>query len=199
MPGSGELLRALRLRTAKTLADVAREAGITAGTLSWWERSEMWPDAPHLHALCFALNASEEEVAALTCSEGIYACLPPTGDLEQISSLGWALYNQYHKPLANLMFFALEVQLWRLLPQQPEAQNILFALYYWQMKAGVNIERWEGEYADIESMFRKRDYAEVLAQAAMKTRLQNWKRRHRSTPSTQIAGCVITSLERNAI
>ena len=65
-PVGGDLLRAMRRRQGKTQEEVARAIGVQRTTLTRWERSETWPDASQLHALCFALNAHPMETAALT-------------------------------------------------------------------------------------------------------------------------------------
>jgi transcriptional regulator with XRE-family HTH domain len=62
----GELLRALRIRTARSQADTARAVGVTQALLSRWENNDCWPDSERLHALCFALRATQSELQGLT-------------------------------------------------------------------------------------------------------------------------------------
>lgn len=65
-PFSGDLLRAMRLRKGWTLEQAAHASGIAVDILSRWEKSERQPSNDQLHALCYALNAHEEEIMALT-------------------------------------------------------------------------------------------------------------------------------------
>ena len=65
-PVRGDLLRAMRLRQGWTQQETAARSGIAQGTLARWERSEDWPSSERLHTLCFALNAQEVELVALT-------------------------------------------------------------------------------------------------------------------------------------
>jgi len=66
-PVAGDLLRAMRLRRGLSSEQAAALIGVESSTVSRWERSEAWPAPDRLHALCFALGAREEEVAALSC------------------------------------------------------------------------------------------------------------------------------------
>ncbi len=147
LPGNGELLRVLRIRAGKTLETAAREMGVTASTLSRWERSEMRPGPARLHMLCLAMGANKQETAALTSSEDAAAFRPGADSAAQIATLGLGMYEEHRrKPpaaLNDLTHFGLEAQAWRLLPQGAEAKNVLFALYYWQMKTFINTARYE--------------------------------------------------------
>ena len=145
VPGNGDILRAMRLRAGKTLEDTARVMGVAERTLLRWERSESRPDTARLHALCYALGASEEEVAALTCSEGGTALIPLTEDVAQIATLGLALRMKVWQPpvaLRELICLGLEAQAWRLVPTRPEAQSVVFALSYWRLKTLFDSERY---------------------------------------------------------
>lgn len=64
--GCGDLLWAMRQRKGWTQAQTARCAGVQQAQIARWEAGETWPGNADLHALCYALNASLEEVAALT-------------------------------------------------------------------------------------------------------------------------------------
>ncbi len=62
----GDLLYGLRLRAARTRADVARAAGVSRSLVSQWENNAALPTTAQLHAVAFALGASAEEVGALS-------------------------------------------------------------------------------------------------------------------------------------
>ena len=63
---SGELLRALRVRSRVRQDEAAQAAGVTQSMVSRWEAGECWPEGDKLHALCFALGATGDEVLFLT-------------------------------------------------------------------------------------------------------------------------------------
>lgn len=98
LPFSGDLLRAMRLRKGWTLEQTARASGIATETLSRWERSERKPSDQQLHALCYALNASEEEIVALTVG-GIHLTSPFTHSPEPLNDLVETQLAQFQKHL----------------------------------------------------------------------------------------------------
>ena len=61
----GELLKALRMRAARSQADTARAVGVTQALLSRWENNDCWPDSERLHSLCLTLGATESELQGL--------------------------------------------------------------------------------------------------------------------------------------
>ena len=63
---AGDLLRALRLRRGATQDQVAAHLGVARHTIARWELGERLPTTEQMHALCFALEAREEELIALT-------------------------------------------------------------------------------------------------------------------------------------
>ncbi len=69
VPHGGDLLRAMRIRQKFRLAEAAEQIGVSEWTLRRWEKGTVWPSMTQLHALCFALNAEEEEIVALTCGD----------------------------------------------------------------------------------------------------------------------------------
>lgn len=62
----GDLLRAMRIRRNWTIEQVASAVGVSESVVRRWERSEQRPTDDQLHALCFALGASESELVALS-------------------------------------------------------------------------------------------------------------------------------------
>ena len=61
-PVGGDLLRAMRLRQGRTQRDVAGQIGVSQATLAKWERSDDWPAAERLQALCLVLRAHPRRV-----------------------------------------------------------------------------------------------------------------------------------------
>ena len=119
LPHSGFLLRALRHRKGWTQEEVARKSDIQTRTLSRWERRESWPDSAQLHSLCYLLEATPEEIVALTCHD--IETLPDLDDtLEQTlaSSHRLAGINIYVDLPWDLMMLSLSA---RLLPRAEES------------------------------------------------------------------------------
>lgn len=114
---SGDLLRAMRRRKGWTLEQTARASGIAADTLSRWERSERKPSDQQLHALCYALNASEEEMVALTIG-GIHLT---------------ASFIDSPEPLNDM----IEIQVAQFQRHPFEEQNRLFDLFSLALEANV--------------------------------------------------------------
>jgi|GEM_PF-1028889 len=130
-PSGGDLLRALRRRVGRTLEEVAPSVGVSAATLSRWERSETWPDAAQMHALCYALNAQEAEIVALT--QGRSTLYTETAqsdalDSEAIAAQLDALHNDASSPsgLQDLRYLALEAALWPHLGRNATALPFLY-------------------------------------------------------------------------
>ncbi len=130
-PVAGDLLRAMRHRCGKTLADAARAVGVAHSTLLRWERGEGSPSHDHLHRLCFTLGAHATEAAALMAGDGPWLAAEwgddtetmhvPSGDAA--SDLARRLSDRlghfaYHPggtgALRDLGFLSLEATLWRL-------------------------------------------------------------------------------------
>lgn len=63
---SGELLRALRQRAGVPRSVIAKAADVSPSLVIKWENGECWPNAEHLHAFCFAIGATSDELVFLT-------------------------------------------------------------------------------------------------------------------------------------
>ncbi len=68
VPTGGDLLRILRLRGQKTIPEVAEELGVSASSVSRWERSEIHPSADTLDFYVKSFGATEEETQAILTS-----------------------------------------------------------------------------------------------------------------------------------
>jgi transcriptional regulator with XRE-family HTH domain len=129
-PLSGDLLRALRLRKGWTQGEVAHELGVHRTTITLWERGERLPSTAQLHALCFALEAREEEMVMLTV--GTFAEAP-----QEEESLSWeAKALRLHNRMTDfrssnihgtweLLFLSLEREAWLLATQHERAIPVL--------------------------------------------------------------------------
>ncbi len=127
-PVSGDLLRAMRLRKGWTQQETARRAGIAQATLARWERSSDWPSVERLHTLCYALQAHEEELIALT--QGFLVANPPMDVVRDDVELRYQVAQSlFYSPLADLEFLALEAQLWHLSRRNEAAQIQLSSIY----------------------------------------------------------------------
>jgi transcriptional regulator with XRE-family HTH domain len=132
-PGGGDLLRAMRLRAGRTLAEAARAAGVSVAALSAWERGEKWPASERLHTLCFALQAREEELAALTCGRFSLAPRAEAITEEDIHSTiqyltVWPM-PPHKLALEDLGFLTLAAQAWSLAAKRESGQHALAGVY----------------------------------------------------------------------
>ena len=103
---SGELLRALRVRSRVRQDEAAQAAGVTQSMVSRWEAGECWPEGDKLHALCFALGATGDEVLFLT-TRGWQQQEPLPLDKEALEEI--VHYLDYHDtmPDRSLTYLAL--------------------------------------------------------------------------------------------
>jgi len=100
---SGSLLRAMRLRSGRTQADVAAQVGVSQSVLAKWEASEAWPSTERLQCLCFELGALPGEVVALTT--GRFASPPFGSPIDEIDAVyRWLLIKD---DLVDLRFLSL--------------------------------------------------------------------------------------------
>lgn len=116
LPVGGDLLRAMRVRQGMTQTETARAVGATQGQVAKWEKSEAWPDAGRLHAICFALAAQAEEVAALTTGR---FRISDEADAPEHDPDAWMARADHalHRapaPILDLTFLSLESRLWDL-------------------------------------------------------------------------------------
>jgi transcriptional regulator with XRE-family HTH domain len=135
MPHGGDLLRAMRLRRGLSLEEAARRVEVTRGTLRRWEKMEVWPSVEQLHQLCFALQAHNEEIIALTV--GRFSQRPR---IEKVSLN--AIYERFHNqveemersisgydPLFELAYLQMEADAWPLALQSAAGKQMLIELY----------------------------------------------------------------------
>jgi transcriptional regulator with XRE-family HTH domain len=130
MPSGGDLLRALRLRRGYTQAAAAAKVGMRQSTLARWEEGETWPETAHLHALCQALGAQEEEVCALTCGffstrNAPYAACTTREKVEQgFWNYENRPYDGPHRITFDLYLLALQAGAWTLALRDSSARPL---------------------------------------------------------------------------
>ena len=130
-PLTGGLLRAMRLRQGLTQCEVARRLSVHQGTLAKWEKSDDWPEADKLSALCAVLGAKPQEAEAILGGIFLPWSLPPDASLEQLHEQSRVLHDRINQqpndPLLDLAFLGLESQLW-LHADQPATQRLLWQI-----------------------------------------------------------------------
>lgn len=141
-PLTGDLLKALRRRSGKTLGEVAGAVGVAHSTLLRWERGESHPSTTYLHALCHTLGAHPMEVSALM-SGGAWLGLEGIGETLEVSDpadraallarqLDRIAYSRKWSAEANVLrdlaFRALEAALHSLTRQDTRGNKILHLL-----------------------------------------------------------------------
>lgn len=114
----GDLLRALRLRKGWTQAQAAGQIGVSPQALARWEHSDRLPSSEQLHALCYALEAHEEELIALTTGRFAASQDQEIRAWEEtaeapLDSLTEALLRIESLPLPELSYHLLDQALWR--------------------------------------------------------------------------------------
>ena len=65
VPGSGDLLRAMRRRAGLTTTELARRMGVRVSVISKWESADGFPNQEMLGILAVAVGAYDEEIAYL--------------------------------------------------------------------------------------------------------------------------------------
>jgi transcriptional regulator with XRE-family HTH domain len=134
MPHGGDLLRALRMRRGLSLEEAARRIQISGGTLRRWEKMEVWPSLEQLHRLCYALEAQEEEIIALTMGR---FSQKPRLEKTSLDSLQERLYSGImaleHRPgyysLFELALLQLEADAWPLALRSEAGKQMLIQIY----------------------------------------------------------------------
>jgi transcriptional regulator with XRE-family HTH domain len=134
LPHGGDLLHALRMRKGLSLEEAARRVQVTGGTLRRWEKMEVWPSIEQLHRLCYALEAQEEEIIALTV--GRFSRMPRLEKtsleavqerLLEITMLEETIPGGY--PLFELAYLQMEADAWPLALRSEAGKQMLINTY----------------------------------------------------------------------
>jgi transcriptional regulator with XRE-family HTH domain len=132
-PNGGDLLRAMRLRRGWTLEEAGRAIGVAGNLISRWERNAMWPEGERLHALCYALNARQEELSALLCArlerEADGVCTPEALRQKAETFLSVPPTSAERIALFDLECLSLIAQVWPLAERDPFFRVLLGRIY----------------------------------------------------------------------
>ncbi len=141
VPLQGNLLRAMRMRKGWTLAQTACALGITAMTLSRWERSENIPSIEDRLRLGQVLGATQAELDALCKAESVWLPLPhplpkTLHELEEVLYLFTS--TPHEEGLEDLYYLSFEALLNRLVRRGQPAQALLTTVYAIHSRALTN-------------------------------------------------------------
>lgn len=140
-PAAGDLLRAMRQRRGWTQAQVAQRLGVGQNTVARWEAGERLPANEEMQALCFALEAHEEEFVALTT--GGFTNRPQAIPDEKEEVEDYAHHLLYDTTsLADLRFLTLERALWQRAAQDAHVLPLLAKTYAFHAHKLGNLARW---------------------------------------------------------
>ena len=134
VPGTGDLLRAMRVRRNMTGKQLAERLRISQSTVTRWEQSQTAPPLDLLDALFTLLKALPEERAFLS-DRRILLNTPlraTSSSLADCEDLLHALHNQVGMVAslpADLMFLVIESQLWPLAGTNTTALRLLALAY----------------------------------------------------------------------
>jgi transcriptional regulator with XRE-family HTH domain len=145
-PTVGDMLRALRLRQGWTQAQLAHRLGVNDSSIARWERSERFPSTEQMQALCYALEAQEEEIVALTTRAFSEAPASRSKNWEEVQSdLRARTYAMAHfaEGLEELRYLLLEREAWEWAAQKEEARVELAHICAYHATFFYNHERWQ--------------------------------------------------------
>src|SRR5262249_17226122 len=139
-PMAGDLVHAMRQRGGWTQAQIATRLGVGQNTVARWERGDHLPSKEQMQALCFALDAQEEEIIALTTDR--FAETPDETPLqrEPVRNRLWRTLNS--EDLSDLRFLTLERTLWRQAAQNEHALPLLADAYAHHAQFLSNYGHW---------------------------------------------------------
>lgn len=128
LPGTGDLLQAMRIRHGMTQEQFAVALGISRSTVVRWEATEVFPSDENLDRACGLLGAYPEERTALSARRlvpsgwnsilSLDECVEQT---ERLAEQGVGLRT----PLIDLYALALKRQLWLQASRSEEALRLL--------------------------------------------------------------------------
>lgn len=194
MPQGGDLLRAMRLRRGRSLEEVAAHIGMTSWTLRRWEKAETWPSVEHLHALCYALGAKEEEVLALTCGHFSRLATTPRTTVqaleERVQQFTRTLYDPSFE-LKDLELLGMQAEAWALAAQSFAGVHLLAKVY----ASSYHYLAYHDRYAEAAAVAER--YFDLLHEQTLDFRSQvswqairlgavtdRWKAGGRTTPKS---------------
>jgi transcriptional regulator with XRE-family HTH domain len=145
-PTMGDLLRALRLRQGWTQARLALHLGVDDSSIARWERGERLPSSEQVQALCYALEAKEPEVIALTTGRFSETPQPEPRTWEEKEADLYARLDCIHagrcEGMEDLGYLTLERAVWAWAAQHSRARKALAHIYAQHATFVRNEERW---------------------------------------------------------
>lgn len=134
-PLLGDLLGALRRRQGWSVAQVAAALHVSERSVRGWERSQAIPSDEHLHALCYVLEATPDEVAFILTRPLWLEPPSPQATQEDASLLKMRIEEmrqliwQGATEGMELQLLALEAQVWWHVRQCPRHAEFLREVY----------------------------------------------------------------------
>jgi transcriptional regulator with XRE-family HTH domain len=134
-PLLGDLLGALRRRQGWSVAQVATALHVSERSVRGWERSQAIPSDEHLHALCYVLQATPDEVAFILTRPLWLEPPSPHATQEDASLLKMRIEEmrqliwQGATEGMELRLLALEAQVWWHVRQCPRHAEFLREVY----------------------------------------------------------------------
>jgi len=134
-PLLGDLLGALRRRHGWSVAQVAAALQVSERSVRGWERSQTIPSDEHLHALCYVLKATPDEVAFIL-TRPLWLEPPSTPTVHEEAALLKMRIEEMRQLIwqgvtegMELGLFALEAQVWWHVRQCPHHAELLREVY----------------------------------------------------------------------
>jgi transcriptional regulator with XRE-family HTH domain len=134
-PLLGDLLGALRRRQGWSVAQVAAALHVSERSVRGWERSQAIPSDEHLHALCYALQATPDEVAFIL-TRPLWLEPPSPHATQEDASLLKTRIEEMRQLVwqgategMELRLLALEAQVWWHVRQCPRHAEFLREVY----------------------------------------------------------------------
>lgn len=133
-PATGDLLRALRYRKGWTQEQLASTLGVTRAAVGRWEQGERVPSSEQIHALCYAVEAREEELIALSMGSSAEApTVPETKDWDEaqpeLEERLVSVLRGHVNGLDELVFWTLERHVWEWGARDARALSMLAYIY----------------------------------------------------------------------
>lgn len=128
LPGTGDLLQAMRIRQRLTQEQLAIALGISRSTVVRWEASEVFPSDENLERACALLGAYPEERSVLSSRHILPGGWDPELSLDACAAQTELLAEQgvgLLTPLIDLYALALKRQLWLQASKSEEALRLL--------------------------------------------------------------------------
>lgn len=141
-PTVGDLLRALRLRKGWTPEQLASALHVNRTSVGRWEQGERLPSTEQIQAICYALDAREEELTALTCGRARPSRPPGPVAIEDIDKTLRTLQAGLCRGMEELLFWTMEYQVWELLAQDSTVLPLAAEVYIFNGQHSRINGRW---------------------------------------------------------